>query len=193
MLMFLCYWKAWQRGPGTAMVVIGVGVLTLLIAVPFAYDYAMTTYQSKGDSASTREANLSVFFLRFWDIVFDAPLGMDLSGAQLSTLEGGDQIYAGSNFAIGNALTFGGLMAMLGYVLFLTVNFVCWLQSLLQRQQDNLFACVVISFPAMLSFVVQRMTVFDSALYAFLYAAPMLALLRRVPTTPPDFAGMRST
>jgi hypothetical protein len=178
MLAVLCYWNAWQRSASAAMWVISLGVLVLLIVGPFAYDYGMTLYQEKGVSATAREDNLSVFFLRFWDIVFEAPLGMDLSGEALSAFEGGDQIYAGSNFAIGNALTLGGLMAMLGYVLFLATNVFCWLQGLLLRRQDRLVACVIVSFPAMLTFAVQRMTVFDSALYSFLYAAPMLALLR---------------
>jgi hypothetical protein len=43
---------------------------------------------------------------------------------------------------------------------------------------DRLMACAFISVPPLVVFVFQRVTIFESPLFAFLIAAPMLAVIR---------------
>ncbi len=186
LLLTFTYWQTRNRSAVTKLVIWLCVLLVLAIAAAALYGLFIETYQGKGASATTREENVTLFFSHFFEIVFHAPLGMDLKGQSLSDLS--DRLFIGSNFSIGNALVIGGLTAFLGYTTFLAVNTLCWLRAVLRRgQTSKALACVCISFPAMVSFVIQRMTLFDSALYSFLFAVPLLALLRRSsPADSPD-------
>jgi hypothetical protein len=181
LLLTHAYWIA-RRKSATTVAIIGLGALLVLaLAAGPLIDFLTMIYENRaqGESLTVRQSNVSLFFVHFFDILFSAPFGMELKGEALSTLQGSDPLYIGSNFTVGNALVLGGLLSLLGYTMFLIANTLCWLQGLLRHEQGKLIACVYISFPALMSFVVQRTTVFDSALYSFLFAAPLLAVMRR--------------
>lgn len=180
LLLTFVYWETGNRSTVTKIVTWLCVLIVLVIAAGSLYGLYIETYQQKGESATMREENVTLFFSHFFEIVFQAPLGMDLKGESLSSLAS-ERLYIGSNFSIGNALEIGGLTALLSYTMFLIVNTACWLRAMIQRSQTNnkALACVCVSFPVMVTFAVQRATLFDSALYSFLFAGPMLALLRR--------------
>jgi hypothetical protein len=174
-------WEARRRGAVTSLFVALAAAVAAACTFGTVYEFFADSFFNKGESAATRQSNLSLFFGNFFDIAFEKPLGMKLHGDSLTALAESDRLYFGSNFSVGNALIIGGLTSLIGYVMFLLVNTLCWLRAVGRGSHSRLMQCVCISFPAMLSFIVQRTTVFDSALYSFLFAAPMLSLLQRAP------------
>ena len=174
-------WEARRRGAVTALFVALAAAVIVVCVFGTVYEFFAASYLDKGESAAARESNVDLFFRHFLDIAFDDPLGMKLHGDSLTELTKSDSLYIGSNFTIGNALIVGGLMSFIGYVMFLLVNTVCWLRAIGRTSHSKVMECVCVSFPAVLSFVVQRATIFDSALYSFLFAVPILSVLRRGP------------
>lgn len=174
-------WEARRRGAVVSLFVALAAAVAVTCTLGMVYEFFADSYLNKAESAATRESNVSLFFSHFFDIAFEAPLGMKLHGDSLTALAESDRLYIGSNFSVGNALIIGGLTSLFGYVMFLLVNTLCWLRAVSRGGHSRLMQCVCVSFPAMLSFVVQRNTVFESALYSFLFAAPMLSLLQRHP------------
>jgi hypothetical protein len=172
-------WEARRRGVVASLFVTFAAVITVACAFGTVYAFFADAYLNKGESAEVRESNLGLFCRHFLDIVFEDPLGMKLHGDSLTELAQSDRLYVGSNFTVGNALVIGGVTSFIGYVVFLLVNTVCWLRATVRRSHSTVMECVCISFPALLSFIVQRTTIFDSALYAFLFAIPILSMLRR--------------
>jgi hypothetical protein len=174
-------WEARRRGAVASLFVALAAAVIVVCLFGTVYEFFAESYLDKGESAAARESNLDLFFKHFFDIAFEDPLGMKLHGDSLTELTKSDRLYIGSNFTIGNALIVGGLTSFMGYVMFLLVNTVCWLRAIGRMSQSKAMECVCVSFPAVLSFIVQRTTIFDSALYAFLFAVPILSVLRRGP------------
>jgi hypothetical protein len=181
LLLTFVYWETRNRSAVTAIFTWLCVLIALSIAAGSLYGPFTETYAQKGESAILREDNVTLFFSHFLEIVFQVPFGMDLTGHSLSDLAGSNRLFIGTTFSIGNALEIGGLSSFLGYTMFLIVNTMCWLRAVIRRGQtkNKALACVCISFPAVIIFVVQRTTLFDSALYSFLFAGPILGLLRR--------------
>ncbi len=179
MLASFLHWEL-RRRSAVAQLIVGLGAIVVMALTAGAlYEFFSVSYLDKGVSAGTRESNLSLFFTNFFEILSRAPLGMDLKGESLSNLADTDKAYIGSNFAPGTALMIGGVTAFLGYTIFLTVSTVCWLKILIRKSDHRVFAYVCVSFPALMTFVFQRTTIYESAVYSFLFAAPLLATLRR--------------
>jgi hypothetical protein len=177
--VFFVHRLSQRKGPVVSTIVVVVTVLVLTASAGVLYSFFQDVELYKGDSAADREDNLRMFFSsHIVEVIGRAPLGMDLHGESLSAAGEGDRLYMGSNFAPGTALVIGGVSALVGYLVFLAVNTVCWVRLLTHKTRGMVFDCVYVSYPALLTFVFQRATVFDSAFYAFLFAAPMLSLLK---------------
>jgi hypothetical protein len=172
-------WEARRRGAVASLFVALAAAVAVAWLFGTVYQFFSESYLNKGESAAARESNVGLFLAHFFDIAFEAPLGMELQGDSLTEIAKSDRLYIGSNFSVGNALIVGGLTAFFGYLMFLLVNTLCWLRAVGRGGNSRLIECVSISFPAMLTFIFQRATVFDSALYSFLFAVPMLSLLRK--------------
>lgn len=142
-------------------------------------DYFVTSYVSKARSATVREENA----LRFWGElgrqIVTRPLGAPLVGGSLADLGTFDRDYLGSSFAPYTALVLGGVSALLGYSAMIAVALFTSMKFFARPHADRLMACAFISLLPLIIFVFQRATIFDSPLFAFLIAAPMLAVIRR--------------
>ena len=171
-------WEARRRGAVASLFVALAATVIVACIFGTVYEFFAESYLDKGVSAAERESNLDLFLRHFFDIAFEDPLGMELHGDSLTELAKSDRLYIGSNFTIGSALVVGGLTSFIGYVMFLLVNTVCWLRAVSRTSRSTVMECVCVSFPAVLSFIVQRATIFDSALYSFLFAVPILSVLR---------------
>jgi len=180
LLFTYAYWLGRTRSPAVGVAVVLAVLMVAALAGGAAYDIVKGMYDNRAgtESASLRESNVSLFFRNFSSLVFEMPLGMDLTGGTLSTLGNSSRLYIGSNFSIGTALILGGIASMLGYVSFLVVNIAWWLRGLGARWNDKNAASVYVGLPALATFIVQRTTIFEYAIYAFLFAAPVLASLR---------------
>jgi hypothetical protein len=181
LVTFAC-WVGKSKSAATRAALVIVVLLVLGGVGGTLYGFFSQSYMDKGASAGTRESNVSAFFHNFMEIAAQEPWGMQLKGESQSALGSSDPLYIGSNFSIGNALVIGGVMALLGYSIFFLASIVCWLRGFIRRADANTVSYAYISLPAMVTFIFQRTTVYDSALFAFLYAAPMLAMLQADPS-----------
>jgi hypothetical protein len=184
--VFFVHRLSQRKGPVVSTIVVLVTGIVLAVSAGVLYTLFSDVYSYKGESALEREDNLRMFFSsHLLEVIARAPLGMQLRGESLTEAGEGDRLYIGSNFAPGTALVIGGVSALVGYITFLAVNTVCWLRLLTHKARGTVFDCIYVSYPALLTFVLQRVTVFDSAFYAFLFAAPMLSLLRGAESVTP--------
>jgi hypothetical protein len=187
-VVFFVHRRSQRKGPIVSTIVVLVTVITLGVSAGALYTWAGDVESYKGESAYEREDNLRMFFSsHIVEVIGSAPLGMDLHGQSLSAAGEGDRLYLGSNFAPGTALVIGGVSALVGYIAFLAVNTAGWVRLLIHKPRGIVFDCIYVSYPALVTFVFQRATMFDSAFYAFLFAAPMLSLLRRNPEARTEF------
>jgi hypothetical protein len=177
--VFFVHRLSQRKGPIVSTIVALVTVIILAVSAGALYTLFSDVEVYKGNSAFDREDNLRMFFSsQIVEVIGRAPLGMDLHGQSLSAAGEGDRLYMGSNFAPGTALVIGGVSALVGYLVFLGVNTACWARLLTHKARGTVYDCIYVSYPALMTFVFQRATMFDSAFYAFLFAAPMLSLLK---------------
>jgi hypothetical protein len=158
----------------------GIGVFTGVILATgivgyFSADF-MEAYVSKNQSAEVRENNVANVIGKLPELVISHPLGFELSGESMSNIDSND--YYGSNFALGNALTTGGLMSLLGYFMMLMACLVISLMSLASRTSDLDHQVVFPSLLVAFIFIFQRATVMDSAIFAFLFAPSIIRYLQ---------------
>jgi hypothetical protein len=161
-------------------------LLHLVVLAIFAGIFEMLSgwfvdqYQTKALSAVLREDNVLLFARNFWITVAADPLGLPLGrvSGSLSSLSGADPIYIGSNFSFYVAFVMGGVFALGGYVLVVGVSLVATVRFFVMRDGGVMNACAFVSLPALVSFTLQRTTIFESALFAFLYVSPILFVLR---------------
>jgi len=185
LLVFFVHRLSQRKGRLVSTLVVLLTGIVLAVSAGVLYSFFSDIYLYKGESAMEREDNLRMFFSsHLLEVISRAPLGMELRGESLSEAGEGDRLYIGSNFAPGTALVIGGISALVGYLTFLAVNTACWVRLLFHKPRSSVFDCIYVSYPALMTFVFQRATVFDSAFYAFLFAAPMLSLLRGAEPAP---------
>ena len=136
-------------------------------------------YQAKALSALVREDNILLFVRNLWTTVAANPLGLPLGrmSGSLSSLSERDSAYLGSNFSFYVAFVMGGVFALVGYFLVVGVSILASVRFFMMRDGGALNACAFVSLPALISFAFQRTTVFESALFAFLFVSPILFAL----------------
>ncbi|MCX6545097.1 MAG: hypothetical protein NTV05_11895 [Acidobacteria bacterium] len=169
---FTLWWTRRWLVRGLILAVIAVGVVTLF------GNFFVRSYDAKAESATVREENAIRFWKTLGHQIMTRPLGTPLVGASLSAIGTVDSDYLGSDFAPYTALVLGGVGAMIGYSVIILVALLTSLKYLAKPRPDRLMACVFISLPPLIMFVFQRVTVFDSPLFAFLVAAPLIAAIR---------------
>ena len=156
-----------------------LGVLVALVLSAGVAFYASGSlrerYNEKGASATIRADNVTRFRDNFVTIVTSNPFGLPLNGKSLTELQDVSANYLGSNFEIYTIFVKGGIIACAGYVMLLVWMIFRNGRYLLSGDRDPSRAAAMICLPAMLLFVFQRDTVLSSALFAFLFAEPLLA------------------
>ena len=139
-------------------------------------DYLVKEYEERGNSRTIREDNLKNTVTYLPAMIMNNPLGFRLA----KDLSAKDREFDfGTNFTVGNALQFGGLSAFLGYVVCLLVSFACSVLVLFAARNLSVHEKVVFgSIIVLLPFVVQRTVVWDTAMFAFLFAPSVIDVLR---------------
>jgi hypothetical protein len=140
-------------------------------------EYITKTYEDRNASRTVRVDNLRNTVTHLPAMIINNPIGFRLTKS-LSEREG--ELNFGTNFTVGNALQFGGVSAFLGYVACLLVSLVCSVSSLFRaRNQSVLEKVVFSSILVLLPFIVQRTVVWDSPIFAFLFAPSVIGGLSR--------------
>jgi hypothetical protein len=167
------FWRSRRRLAGLLLVIVvlSVGAYTLS-------GYFHDRYELKQNSRTLREENVTLFRDNFANIILSSPFGLPLTGVPMSELGSVTSNYLGSNFEIYTEFVRGGILAILGYTIFLV--WVTWrsVRFLFSGHRDPTLVCALLTIPALLLFVVQRTSILNSALFAFLYAKPLLTAAR---------------
>lgn len=139
-------------------------------------DDLMERYEQKGNSRITREANFTNFIDNFPHLVVSYPLGFPLT--ESSEEASANKDYFGSNFALGNAFVLGGIISFLGYAAVLSVSLLASVKSLFRRSLSREEKIVYVSLLVLLPFIFQRAVVWDSALFALLFAPVLIRAMQ---------------
>jgi hypothetical protein len=163
------FWKSSKHSTGM--------LLTLVVTAAILYPLSGVVrdrYEKKGESRAIREDNVSLFRENFVSVITANPLGLPLSGRSLSDLENVTDRYLGSNFEVYTLFVKGGLLACAGYTLLLAWLIVRDGRYLVSGSTDPTEGAAMVCLPALVLFVVQRETVLASAVFAFLFARPLM-------------------
>ena len=134
-------------------------------------------YEDKTYSATVREDNVKNTITNFPILVINYPLGIKLS----ANSEGFEKnkLYVGSNFSPATYLQYGGIIAFVGYLICLLVSLFVSLKSIfrvnLSLEEKVVFSSSLVLFP----FIFQRSTIWESALFALLFAPSIINVLQK--------------
>ena len=153
--------------------------VSIIISATYFYvsNDLVQMYESKGNSASIREDNFSNSFTKIPSSIINYPFGLPLSNST-SEMEK-ETNYTGSNFIPNNYLQNGGVLSFIGYLLVLIFSTKMSLKILFSKNKNyNIETVVVaISIISILPFLFQRTTIWESSIFAFLFAPVLLNVL----------------
>lgn len=151
-------------------------VLSALIFLFFFNDVLKQAYEDKGNSATVREDNFYNSMNKLPGLMIKYPFGIPLAEKTEDFEKNED--YIGTNFTPTAAFQIGGVLAFFGYICTLLFSVVIALRSVLfyplSKEDKIVFSSLIVLIP----FIVQRTTVWDSALYAFLFAPAIISTLK---------------
>lgn len=172
LLGFGTFDKARMVIPAALLAVALLGLLWLAFG-----DFLIEAYNIRTGSRTVREESFKNTIVNLPAMVFNYPIGFRFDEGSPDI---GGPFDFGTNFTIGNALRFGGVSALLGYVSCLLVSFACAAKMVLVVRPLTVHEKVVfISILVLLPFVVQRAVIWDSTMFAFLFAPSVLAVIVR--------------
>lgn len=163
------------RFHGRALLPIGLGLITSSIVLVSFSTPIIDRYSQKNLSASVREDNVTGMLSALPDLVLTYPLGLPLSESTMQAQENSN--YFGSNFTPGNAFNFGGLYAFLGYIGVLGVSLFFAVATMFRRKLSTDEKVIAISILCLIPFIIQRTVVWDSNIFALLFAPVIVEFL----------------
>lgn len=129
------------------------------------------------NSATEREDNLLNFIPKLPNLIIKYPFGLPLT--ESTELSSQNKDYFGSTFALGNAFARGGIFALIGYTLLLVVSFTSSIIAISRKGLTKEEKVVSSTLIAMIPFILQREVVWDTAIFALLFAPTILRQLSR--------------
>lgn len=138
-------------------------------------DSLKQSYEDKNGSRTVREENFINTFIRLPILVVKYPLGFELAESTEKMQNNKD--YLGSNFTPANALQTGGVISFVGYMLCLLITTIISIVNLMNNSLTKESKVVFSSLIVLLPFIFQRAVIWDSALFAFLYAPSIIKAL----------------
>ena len=141
-------------------------------------DHVILVYEHKYSSAVVhlREDSLKYTLTNLPSLLVNNPIGFELAEGSAAASKSED--YYGSNFIPGNALQMGGVSAFLGYLLVLLVSLLVAFLSIVRKnllfEEKVVFTSLIVLFP----FIFQRIVVWDSAIFALLFAPSIIRFLQ---------------
>lgn len=166
----------WQSGSKKKFVVVGMLLLLFLGWIGGAGNYLQRQYYHRVKSRTDRIFALEQGFSDLPKMIQIQPFGAKLYGSTAEQKEN-NEFYTGYTFTPMNNFRFGGVFALLGYCLVLFVSLGVLVSS---RNRDSLSLedrTVLSSIFPLFSFVIQRICLWDSAIFALLFAPVVLKLL----------------
>ncbi|MFA6260102.1 MAG: hypothetical protein WC760_01425 [Bacteroidia bacterium] len=150
-------------------------VLTSIMFWYYFSDSLNTEYEAKGNSATIREENFSSTFTNLPILLVKYPLGTKLSDTTDDMEK--NKLFSGYNFVPGNYLQFGGILAFLGFIAVFVVSVYISFRMILRGDLTKDEKVVFSSIIALAPFIFQRLSIWDSSLFALLFAPYLLKRL----------------
>lgn len=142
-------------------------LLLFIVFTFFAFEYLISYYIRKGESAGLREDNVILFFINFKDMLYQYPLGYPYFDS-IEQLKLQESFVVSTNFSLFNIYLQGGLISLIGYLM---IIFMALYYTILHHRNQDIFIRVFcITVPAFILFMVQRTTPFDTYYFPFLIA-----------------------
>lgn len=176
MLVFLIYlYKIKKKNIVFSLV---SSIIIIMTSYYYLSNSLVQNYESKGNSANVREENLNNAFLNVSKMIFTYPFGMPLEETTADSEQ--NMLYVGSNFIPINYLQTGGILSFGGYILILILSIKTALKIFMSQKKYKVeYIVVAISMITMLPFLLQRTTIWESPLFAFLYAPIILSIINK--------------
>ena len=156
-------------------------IFVLLLTVSLLWvnfsGYILDEYVEKDNSAKVREDSFANTLANLPAIILSNPLGLNF-GETSDDMEK-NRLYSGTNFLPGFYLQYGGILAFFGYLAVLGVSFKVSIKALARSDLSIEEKVVFSSILGLLPFIFQRSTIWESALFAFLFAPFIIAELKR--------------
>jgi hypothetical protein len=158
-----------------------VSIFVLLLTVSLLWvnfsGYILEEYDEKDNSAKVREESFANTLANLPVIIISNPLGLNI-GETSEDMEK-NRLYSGTNFLPGFYLQYGGILAFFGYLAVLVISFNISIRALARSDLTLEEKVVFSSILGLLPFIFQRSTIWESALFAFLFAPFIIAELKR--------------
>ena len=156
-------------------IILSLFIITI-IGVGFSNDF-FERYKEKDQSASVREESLSGMSNKVSKLLINYPFGLPLTESTEQAEKIGE--YSGSSFTPGNAFNVGGILSFVGYLVILFVSLWYAAFSLFRNRLSIEEQAGVASIIVLLPFIFQRMVVWDSSIFALIFAPYIIRYLQR--------------
>lgn len=173
LIPLLVYFRFHEKG---VLLPICFSSLSIFLIVAFFAGDFREQYEQKDLSASVREESASGFVKNLPNLFLNYPLGLP----RTDTTEQARQhaAYSGGNTAIGIIYNFGGIPSFVGYLAVLCVSFWYAIISLFRKGLSLDEQATVVSIICLMPFIFQRTVVWDSSVFALLFAPFVIVFLR---------------
>lgn len=164
-----------KRKMPLAISIVVLILVSSVIVINYMDDFTLS-YEKKQRSATVRVDNVKNTIINLPSMIVNNPIGFELTEGTSSASK--NPYYYGSNFAPGHILQMGGISAFLGYSVILLVSLVAAFLRIIRRnlslEEKVVFTSLIVFSP----FIFQRSTVWDSAIFAFLFAPSIINFLQ---------------
>jgi len=147
------------------------------IVLLFSMTYFASAYENKNQSRIDRTYDFEQTIENIPEMLISNPIGFELSEGTISTIENVHNY--GSNFSPGVAIKMGGLSSFFGYMVVLLISVIIAVLSIIKKnlyiEEKIVFCSILVLF----TFIVQRSTVWDSPIFAFLFAPSIIRFLEK--------------
>lgn len=161
----------------SAVLALVLTFLALFFATIFFSDNLLNLYVNKGNSRIDREVSYSGMLENLPGLFHNYPFGLPLTESTEQSQK--NPAYYGSNFTPGNAFNLGGILSFLGYLAVLFVSLWYAIASLFRKGLSLDQQAAVVSIIVLMPFIFQRTVVWDSSIFALMYAPFVIGYLGR--------------
>lgn len=164
-----------KRKMPLAISIVVLILVSSVIVINYMDDFTLS-YEKKQRSATDRIDNVKNTIINLPSMIVNNPIGFELTEGTSAASK--NPYYYGSNFAPGHILQIGGINAFLGYSVILLVSLVAAFLRIIRKnislEEKVVFTSLIVLFP----FIFQRTTVWDTAIFAFLFAPSIIRFLQ---------------
>ena len=130
-------------------------------------------YYLKDKSRSVRVENIIQGVELLPNMLINRPLGLKLESTT-KKMEADNKYYVGSNFMPVYSFVIGGILAFIGYLYILYYSLYSTMRALYKKHLSQIDKVVYSSLIPLFLFIIQRSSLWDSALFAFLFSPALI-------------------